>query len=231
MQCNLARVGEWWAGLRVTREAVLRLRSLTGIADRSIAGSIFSNEEHISRKSPRSWPSCRSTEGCDWATHSTSWTSRIDDELSGEPQRLRAGLTGCVGCGSLSLACCKLASPADRAAWLGPGPRCWIGSNENRRWVRESNSNVRPTDLTFAEGIGRRLCGGGRDSGPVLGTVINVQDFDPVARDLVVENVGPWRNGKLAGAGHSPVTSRLGSSSNALPALKILVATLRAPYS
>ncbi|MCU1257556.1 MAG: redox-sensitive transcriptional activator SoxR, partial [Bryobacterales bacterium] len=42
------------------------------------------------------------------------WTSRID-ELIAELQRLRAGLTGCIGCGCLSLDRCQLANPGDRA--------------------------------------------------------------------------------------------------------------------
>ena len=42
-------------------------------------------------------------------------------------ERLKAGLTECIGCGCLSLDRCKLANPGDRAARLGPGPRYWIG--------------------------------------------------------------------------------------------------------
>ena len=42
-------------------------------------------------------------------------------------ERLRRGLTECIGCGCLSLERCKLANPGDRAGRLGPGPRYWIG--------------------------------------------------------------------------------------------------------
>ena len=62
----------------------------------------------------------------DWAKLSTSWTSRIDERIA-ELERLKAGLTECIGCGCLSLDRCKLANPGDRAAGLGPGPRYWIG--------------------------------------------------------------------------------------------------------
>jgi MerR family redox-sensitive transcriptional activator SoxR len=62
----------------------------------------------------------------DWARLSQSWTARIDERIA-ELERLRAGLTECIGCGCLSLARCKLANPDDRAASLGPGPRYWIG--------------------------------------------------------------------------------------------------------
>jgi MerR family redox-sensitive transcriptional activator SoxR len=62
----------------------------------------------------------------DWARLSSTWTSRIDDRI-GELQRLKHGLTECIGCGCLSLDRCRLANPGDRAAAFGPGPRYWIG--------------------------------------------------------------------------------------------------------
>jgi MerR family redox-sensitive transcriptional activator SoxR len=62
----------------------------------------------------------------DWSRLSSSWTSRIDDRIA-ELERLKVGLTECIGCGCLSLQRCKLANPGDRAAGRGPGPRYWIG--------------------------------------------------------------------------------------------------------
>jgi MerR family transcriptional regulator, redox-sensitive transcriptional activator SoxR len=62
----------------------------------------------------------------DWARLSSGWTSRIDDRIA-ELERLKAGLTECIGCGCLSLDRCRLANPSDRAGRLGPGPRYWIG--------------------------------------------------------------------------------------------------------
>ena len=62
----------------------------------------------------------------DWARLSATWTSRIDDSIA-ELERLKRGLTECIGCGCLSLDRCRLANPGDRAAALGPGPRYWIG--------------------------------------------------------------------------------------------------------
>ena len=62
----------------------------------------------------------------DWSRLSSSWTSRIDERIA-ELERLKLGLTGCIGCGCLSLDRCKLANPDDRAARLGAGPRYWIG--------------------------------------------------------------------------------------------------------
>lgn len=62
----------------------------------------------------------------DWALLSRRWSSRIDERIA-ELQRLRAGLTECIGCGCLSLDRCRFANPYDRAAERGPGPRYWIG--------------------------------------------------------------------------------------------------------
>jgi MerR family transcriptional regulator, redox-sensitive transcriptional activator SoxR len=64
--------------------------------------------------------------GRDWSRLSSTWTSRIDQRIA-ELERLKRGLTVCIGCGCLSLDRCRLANPADRAARLGPGPRYWIG--------------------------------------------------------------------------------------------------------
>ena len=62
----------------------------------------------------------------DWSRLSSKWTARIDERIA-ELQRLRAGLTECIGCGCLSLDRCQMANPGDRAAGLGPGPRYWVG--------------------------------------------------------------------------------------------------------
>src|SRR4051794_9881245 len=62
----------------------------------------------------------------DWSLLSAKWSSRIDERIA-ELERLKLGLTECIGCGCLSLGRCQLANPKDRAAGLGPGPRYWIG--------------------------------------------------------------------------------------------------------
>ncbi|MGH2918480.1 MAG: redox-sensitive transcriptional activator SoxR [Solirubrobacteraceae bacterium] len=74
----------------------------------------------------RKLPPDRAPNKRDWSRLSRGWTARIDDRIA-ELERLKAGLTECIGCGCLSLARCKLANPHDRAARLGPGPRYWIG--------------------------------------------------------------------------------------------------------
>ena len=67
----------------------------------------------------------------DWSRLTGAWVTRIDERIA-ELERLRAGLTECIGCGCLSLDRCKLANPDDRAASLGPGPRYWIGDRPLR---------------------------------------------------------------------------------------------------
>jgi MerR family transcriptional regulator, redox-sensitive transcriptional activator SoxR len=67
----------------------------------------------------------------DWSRLSGKWTARIDQRIA-ELERLRAGLTVCIGCGCLSLDRCKLSNPNDRASSFGPGPRYWIGDRPAR---------------------------------------------------------------------------------------------------
>ncbi|MFS8113174.1 redox-sensitive transcriptional activator SoxR [Rhizobium jaguaris] len=62
----------------------------------------------------------------DWSRLSGEWAKRIDERIS-ELQRLRSGLTECIGCGCLSIDRCSLANPADVAGRKGPGPRYWLG--------------------------------------------------------------------------------------------------------
>ncbi len=71
-------------------------------------------------------PSDGAPTGRDWSRLSRDWRSRIDQRIA-ELERLKVGLTECIGCGCLSLERCRLANPADRAARYGPGPRFWIG--------------------------------------------------------------------------------------------------------
>ena len=70
-------------------------------------------------------PSNRVPERADWAKLSGRWTRRIDERIA-ELERLKDGLTQCIGCGCLSLQHCRLANPGDRVARAGPGPRFWI---------------------------------------------------------------------------------------------------------
>lgn len=56
----------------------------------------------------------------DWTRLSRSWREELDARIDGL-QRLRDRLTGCIGCGCLSLRSCALQNPDDQAAEEGPG--------------------------------------------------------------------------------------------------------------
>ncbi len=71
-------------------------------------------------------PPDRAPTRADWSRLSGTWGARIDQRIA-ELERLRDGLTECIGCGCLSLARCRLANPGDRAAARGPGPARWVG--------------------------------------------------------------------------------------------------------
>ena len=70
-------------------------------------------------------PTNRVPDRADWAKLSGAWTKRIQARIE-ELERLRAGLSECIGCGCLSLDRCQLANPGDVAARRGAGPRYWI---------------------------------------------------------------------------------------------------------
>ncbi|MEV0533224.1 redox-sensitive transcriptional activator SoxR [Kitasatospora sp. NPDC050463] len=67
-------------------------------------------------------PEHRAPTGAEWDGVALSWQSRIDEQIA-ELERLKAKLTGCIGCGCLSLSRCALYNAADRAAAAGPGAR------------------------------------------------------------------------------------------------------------
>jgi len=71
-------------------------------------------------------PPDRAPRRADWARLTRNWEARIDARIA-ELERLKSGLTECIGCGCLSLDRCKLANPNDRAGRLGSGPRYWLG--------------------------------------------------------------------------------------------------------
>jgi MerR family transcriptional regulator, redox-sensitive transcriptional activator SoxR len=70
-------------------------------------------------------PPDRAPTRAEWERLSSTWTERIDDRIA-ELERLKLGLTECIGCGCLSLDRCQLANPGDRAGQQGAGPRYWI---------------------------------------------------------------------------------------------------------
>jgi MerR family redox-sensitive transcriptional activator SoxR len=109
------------SGHRRYPRAVLRRIAFIVFAQR-IGLTLDEIGAELARLPPQQAPTRR-----DWSHLSGTWASRIDERIA-ELERLKLGLTECIGCGCLSLDRCKLANPDDRAARLGPGPRYWIGN-------------------------------------------------------------------------------------------------------
>ena len=61
----------------------------------------------------------------DWSRVAASWGPRIDEQIH-LLERLKDRVTGCIGCGCLSLAVCPMFNPDDELADEGPGPRLLI---------------------------------------------------------------------------------------------------------
>jgi MerR family transcriptional regulator, redox-sensitive transcriptional activator SoxR len=58
----------------------------------------------------------------DWERLSRRWRADLDGRIA-TLNALRDRLTGCIGCGCLSLKTCALLNPEDEAAALGSGPQ------------------------------------------------------------------------------------------------------------
>jgi MerR family redox-sensitive transcriptional activator SoxR len=58
----------------------------------------------------------------DWEKLSAAWREDIDDRII-RLEHLRDRLTGCIGCGCLSLDLCRLMNPDDILGHEGPGAR------------------------------------------------------------------------------------------------------------
>src|SRR6478609_6669197 len=108
------------SGHRRYPRAVLRRIAFVVFAQR-VGLTLDEIGEELARLPPDRAPTKR-----DWSRLSSGWSARIDERIA-ELQRLKHGLTECIGCGCLSLERCRLANPGDRAAGAGPGPRFWVG--------------------------------------------------------------------------------------------------------
>jgi MerR family redox-sensitive transcriptional activator SoxR len=67
-------------------------------------------------------PDSRTPTKADWAKLSASWAPLLDARIAAL-QALRQKLTGCIGCGCLSLKACALYNPLDEASASGVGAR------------------------------------------------------------------------------------------------------------
>ncbi|GAA4912495.1 MerR family redox-sensitive transcriptional activator SoxR [Stackebrandtia albiflava] len=67
-------------------------------------------------------PESRTPTRADWAKLSEGWHRRLTDQIR-MLERLRDDLSGCIGCGCLSLTSCSLYNRDDELAAHGAGPR------------------------------------------------------------------------------------------------------------
>jgi MerR family redox-sensitive transcriptional activator SoxR len=77
-----------------------------------------------------SLPDSRTPTKADWARLSAAWRGRLDEQIR-LMERLRDKLSGCIGCGCLSLRKCALSNPSDVLAAKGPGPRYLLDDEQH----------------------------------------------------------------------------------------------------
>jgi MerR family transcriptional regulator, redox-sensitive transcriptional activator SoxR len=94
----------------IRRVSFIRVAKEVGLSLDEIGGALSS------------LPDNRTPNKRDWERLSAGWRPRIDHQI-GVLERLRDRLTGCIGCGCLSLRACTLLNPGDQVAGRGPGPR------------------------------------------------------------------------------------------------------------
>ena len=98
------------------RIAIIRVAQTLGLSLREIASAF------------ETLPEKRNPTKKDWARLSTTWGRQLDQRIA-NLQNLRGRLSGCIGCGCLSLQKCALYNAGDEAADLGSGPRYLLGDS------------------------------------------------------------------------------------------------------
>ena len=96
------------------RVAVIRAAQLLGLTLEEIRSAL--NE----------LPQARTPNRQDWERLSQAWRSSLDGRIA-ELEALRDRLSGCIGCGCLSLESCGLFNPGDQAADVGAGAQYLFG--------------------------------------------------------------------------------------------------------
>ena len=96
------------------RVSVIRAAQILGLTLKEIRGAL--NE----------LPQARTPNRHDWERLSQAWRSSLDSRIA-ELEALRDRLSGCIGCGCLSLENCGIFNPGDRAAGGGAGAQYLFG--------------------------------------------------------------------------------------------------------
>lgn len=99
-----------YAAEMLRRVGFIRVAQQVGLSLESIAAALAS------------LPNGRTPTREDWAEIARRWQPEIDERIA-TLERLRDQLSGCIGCGCLSLEVCALYNPNDRAASLGSRAR------------------------------------------------------------------------------------------------------------
>ncbi len=99
-----------YGGDVLRRVAIIKVAQEVGISLAEIGAALAS------------LPDGRTPNRDDWNALSQRWAADLDRRIL-QLQKLRDGLTDCIGCGCLSIDRCKLRNPGDRLAEQGPGPR------------------------------------------------------------------------------------------------------------
>lgn len=69
-----------------------------------------------------SLPENRTPDRHDWEKVARSWQPRLDAQIA-LIERMKHRITGCIGCGCLSMQACPMFNPDDELAAEGPGPQ------------------------------------------------------------------------------------------------------------
>lgn len=96
------------------RVSFMRIAQQVGLSLDEIGAALASLPEH------------RTPTRADWERLSRSWRPRLDERIA-LLERLRDDLSGCIGCGCLSLSVCPLYNPDDVLAAKGPGAHILLG--------------------------------------------------------------------------------------------------------
>lgn len=92
------------------RVAIIRVGQSVGISLGEIAAGLAA------------LPDGRTPSRQQWAALSSGWKDELDRRIH-QLEKLRDGLTDCIGCGCLSTEHCPIRNPNDRLAAQGSGPR------------------------------------------------------------------------------------------------------------
>ena len=112
-----------YARSTLRRVAFIRAAQRVGLSLEEIKGALAS------------LPNNRTPTKADWQRVSMAWTGRIEQQIA-DLRRLKDKLTGCIGCGCLSMRTCFLSNPDDIEGERGTGP-AWLATDENDGEIRD----------------------------------------------------------------------------------------------